>query len=180
MQVNVELWRPVVNYEGGYEVSSFGRVRSLDRQIICSDGRVRNRKGNMMRLSKRQNYLSVELFKNGVGTKRKVAHLVAEAFIGPKPEGLIVLHGPNGSLDNSVFNLSYGTYKDNNYDRLRDGTMPMGETHKRSKLKEADVRGIFYLHELGWSKRQIADFVGVTYQNVHAVLIGKTWKHIVL
>lgn len=177
----VETWRPVANYEGVYEVSNLGRVRTLERRVKFCRGRTRVQKGKILsqKLSDK-GYCYVEFWKNGHRKVKTVAHLVAEAFIGPRPQGLFVLHGPNGKIDNSVQNLSYGTAKENNYDRLRDGTLPLGEMHALSKLTEEKVRLIFYFYNLGWHKKNIAAMMNVTYQNVHAVLIGKTWKHIIL
>lgn len=177
----VETWRPVANYEGAYEVSSLGKVRALERKVKFCRGRSRVQKGKILnqKLSGK-GYYYVELWKDGHKKIKMVAHLVAEAFLGPRPQGLFVLHGPNGKRDNSEQNLSYGTAKENNYDRLRDGTLPLGEIHARSKLTEEKVRLIFYFYDLGWHKKNIAAMMDTTYQNVHAILIGKTWKHIIL
>lgn len=181
MTTNLEVWRPIANYEGFYEVSSFGRVRSLDREIICGDGRRRKIKGKITRQSlKNKRYYCVHLQKDNKEVVALISHLVAEAFIGSRPEGMFVLHGENGSFDNSVQNLRYGTPTENNWDRLRDGTLPMGEVHGMSKLTEDSVRLIFYFYELGWHKKSIAKLFKITYQNVHAIISGKTWKHIIL
>jgi hypothetical protein len=76
--------------------------------------------------------------------------LVAEAFIGPCPEGQEVRHGPKGYADNSVGNLCYGTHAENMADMVRDGTRtgrkPSGKPayvkvgyHPKRKLSEANV-----------------------------------------
>ena len=181
MEESLELWRPVAGYEGWYEVSSKGRVRSLDRIGKGQGSQARFYKGRILAQRKNQKgYLFVELWKNAERSRPQVAHIVARAFIGERPEGLLVLHGPNGKLDNSVLNLSYGTHKENNLDRLRDGTMPLGETHFKAKLTEDDIRIIFALDFLGWHKKNIAKLFNTTYQNIHVILIGNTWKHVIL
>src|SRR5690606_24954075 len=121
--VSEEEWRPVVGYEGLYEVSSLGRVRSLDRwrrgkgrSSVWSPGRVLKPGVHPA------GYLRVALFKSGVKTQDSVHRLVAEAFI-PNPQNLPnVLHGPGGASDNSVGNLRWGTQSDNVRDEIRDGT----------------------------------------------------------
>lgn len=67
-------------------------------------------------------YLSVALSEGGKRTTKQVHRLVAEAWIGPCPNGQEVCHGEGGQLDNSVSNLRYGTRSDNGLDKRRDGT----------------------------------------------------------
>lgn len=105
-----EEWRDIAGFEDLYEVSSLGRVRNVCRGSILSERR--NSDG----------YARVALSREGRYSHRLVHRLVAEAFI-PNPESYpLVLHGPNGPLDNSVDNLRWGTNSDNMRDRRRDGT----------------------------------------------------------
>ena len=82
-----ERWKPVTGYEGIYEVSNHGRVRSVDRTITCSDGRVRRHKGKVLSagLSKRGGYPLVSLYTQGKNQSHYVHSLVAETFIGSRP-----------------------------------------------------------------------------------------------
>jgi hypothetical protein len=120
-------WRDIPGYEAMYQASCEGGIRSLDR--ITPDGRKggtnRNRKGKTLKQIVRNSdgYLAVDLSKDGKTKLASVHILVALAWIGPRPEDMEVRHGPNGQLDNSVNNLSYGTHRDNILlDRRRDGT----------------------------------------------------------
>ena len=123
-----ELWLPVTGYEGLYEVSSWARVKSLHRAITHCDGRVRQYPGKVLKPAPNaKGYLTVSLCKNGVSTTHAIHSLVAAAFIGPRPPGLQVLHGSAGQHNNSPSNLSYGTPKENEADKLRDGTHTRGE-----------------------------------------------------
>ena len=101
----MEEWRPIKDYEGLYEVSNMGRVRSLDRIIIDSKGRKHPFEGKIMKLqSDRYGYLYISLNKNGK-RKFKVHRLVAEAFIS-NPEGKKhVDHINTNKEDNRVENL---------------------------------------------------------------------------
>lgn len=116
--METEIWKDVVGYEGIYDVSDKGRVRSLSR--LNSIGR--KLKGRILKQNPDgSGHLCVALH-NGKQKTRKVHQLVCEAFIGPRPEGKEVCHGPNGQLDNSTSNLCYGTHRENQRDMIRDGT----------------------------------------------------------
>lgn len=120
-----ELWRWVPNYEGIYEVSNMGRVRSIDRAITYYNWRARKTiahkvKGRLLRPGKASNgYFTVAL---GRKNSRTVHSLVAEAFIGPCPAGHEVLHIDGSRVNNCVNNLRYGTRSENNLDAVKHGT----------------------------------------------------------
>ena len=76
-----EEWRDVVGYEGLYQVSNLGNVKSLDRLVICEDGFIRRMKGGLLKQQINHGYMNVRLYKNGVGKTVKVHRAVAMAFI---------------------------------------------------------------------------------------------------
>ena len=118
-----EHWKPVNGYEGIYEASSHGRIRSLDRTITRSDGQVRRLKGRAMRATLNEHgYPFVDLRNQGKRRVRKVHSLVAEAFIGPRPDSMDVCHNDGNPANNHVDNLRYGTRSDNTLDKVRHGT----------------------------------------------------------
>ena len=124
-----EIWRPVVGYEGLYEVSSYGRVRSLDRY----DGRNRFLKGRILTLhTDKDGYLSAYLCSNSKVKGFLVHRLVAQAFI-PNPDNLPIINHKdenpsNDNVDNlewctAKYNSNYGTRNDRiRATRLRNGT----------------------------------------------------------
>lgn len=103
---NTEIWRPVVGYEGLYEVSDQGRVRSLQ------SGKWRNRR--ILKLGKNPNgYLYVKLCKDGKGEGMRVHRVVAEAFI-PNPNHLATVnHKDEDKTNNFASNLEWMSHKDN-------------------------------------------------------------------
>ena len=120
-----ERWRPVVGWENFYEVSNNGIVRSCNRWIpgVNRDGtaRISRFKSRVLKgTPDRNGYLKVNLRDGLGGVKTRLVHcLVAEAFLGSRPEGLVVCHFPDGSWNNRVSNLRYDTHSENERDKRR-------------------------------------------------------------
>lgn len=132
-----EEWLPIVGYEGLYEVSNKGRVRSMDRVVTHTDGRVRSLKGKILSQfphDKAFGYWSVSLSRDGHLRPVYIHVLVAEAFICPRPAGLVVRHGPLGKDFNTPENLCWGTQAEN----LQDITRQQGH---HNALKTQCKRG---------------------------------------
>jgi hypothetical protein len=126
-----ETWKPVPQYEGYYEVSDQGRVRSLDRVILDSRGVTRRFRGvELTPVGPNENYLYPTVFlRTGVRTTRRntrVHVLVAGAFIGPRPVGHDVRHLNGNPGDNRLENLAYGTRSDNMQDASAHGRVWRG------------------------------------------------------
>lgn len=111
-----ERWLDIPGYEGYYQVSNIGRVKSLARGLTKRTRILRAGPGNT------SGHLRVGLCKHGKCKSVFVHKLVAEAWIGPCPTGKQVRHGPGLILDNTVPNLCYGTPMQDLEDRRRDGT----------------------------------------------------------
>lgn len=115
-----EIWRPVVGYEGVYEVSSMGRVRSLERYIVERSGKRRRWSGRM--LTPRLAAKGYHLLTLQGGRHRRLHQLVAEAFLGPCPPGCEVRHRNGDHTDSRLANLAYGTHSENVRDSIEHGT----------------------------------------------------------
>jgi NUMOD4 motif-containing protein/HNH endonuclease len=125
-----ETWQPVVGYEGLYEVSDMGRVRSVDRMVwrdgaqyskphqVPKPGRIKS--SHIQELG----YVGVMLWRDGKVSNLRVHRLVLEAFVGPAPEDMETLHGNGVRHDNRLVNLRWGTWAENYADRVRHGTAP--------------------------------------------------------
>lgn len=109
-----EIWKPIKDYEGCYEASNLGRIRSLDRWVSNGKG-IRLAKGKVLHPTpKHHNYLTVLLSKDGVKKRRHVHRLVAQAFI-PNPDDLPQInHKDENPINNCVDNLEWCTAKYNN------------------------------------------------------------------
>lgn len=118
-----EEWRPVVGYEGWYEVSNLGRVRGLTRWVSAKDGGRQLVRGRVKRLfnNPRGNVI-VLLHRNGQQRCCVVSRLVAASFIGPCPIDMEVCHNNGDHTDNRPENLRYDTHRENIVDQVRHGT----------------------------------------------------------
>lgn len=154
-----ELWRPVSGYEGRYEVSDLGQVRSF----MSNSGAVMD----IPRLLKpriRRRYLSVTLYKNRKGIAYSVHRLVAEAFIGMCPDGWQVDHINRNNLDNRQANLRYVTPTINSLNKA---------TIKLDELSAFEIR---MRARDGERKKDLAEEFGISRQMVRAIEVGRTWK----
>lgn len=107
-------WRPVAGYEGYYEVSSDGQVRSAMRR--------KGSKGGVLKAgTTKAGYKLVSLWRDGKGLSCNVHRLVAAAFLGPCPPGMEVRHLDGDPTNNDVANLRYGTGSENCQDITRHG-----------------------------------------------------------
>ena len=110
-------WRPVPGYEGLYEVSSFGDIKSKPRPRT---------KGGLLKPSSRDgNYLNIELSKDGEQKTFRIHVLVLLAFKGPRPDGYVGRHLNGDNKDNWVGNLEWGTKSDNAKDMVKHGRCPL-------------------------------------------------------
>ena len=115
IQNTKEIWKDVPGYEGYYQVSDLGRVRSLDRNIVHIDGKRRFIKGKLIKGSVNNGYRLTTLRKSSIGRTFKFSQLVAMAFLGHDPNGhdLVVDHINGDKSDDRVENLRIVTHRAN-------------------------------------------------------------------
>lgn len=128
-----EIWKDIEGYEGVYQVSNLGRVRSLDRTYLLNDGRSQTARGRIMsQADTKCGYKGIKLRGGGIRKGFRVHRLVAQAFI-PNPDNLpLVNHIDEDKHNNIVSNLEWCTHKYNtNY-----GSAPkkMSESHKNNPI----------------------------------------------
>ena len=120
-----EEFRPVPGYEGYYEVSNFGNVKSLINDMILSPG-----------LS--NNYYTVDLCKDGKGNSMRIHVLVAMAFLGHEPDGykIVVDHIDNNKLNNKLTNLQLISHRENSSKDKKNGSSQYtGVSWKKNRNK---------------------------------------------
>ncbi|MGP5931644.1 NUMOD4 motif-containing HNH endonuclease [Corynebacterium glyciniphilum] len=119
-----EEWRPIPGYEGRYEASSTGRIRSVTRRMTFSNGHQRLHRGRVLKActSRDDPHLRIPL-RDGAKKRTYFVHsLICATFLGPRPDGADVCHNNGDATDNRVENIRYDTRASNIADAVRHGT----------------------------------------------------------
>lgn len=185
--IMVELWLPVQGWEGAYEVSNHGRVRSLDRIVSISKSPVpgyplqQRWPGKILRTPASKNGYPMVSFTRmgGVHQYRYVHELVATAFHGPRPPNLEVCHYDGVRTNCCAWNLRWDTRKENSHDRFRHGTVrpPKGEAAVAAKLTEDNVVWIRSQPKTT-PARVMAETLKVAVSTIYGAGHGHTWAHL--
>jgi len=154
--MNGEIWKDIPNYEGYYQASNIGRIRSLDRTVTFSNGYDRFYKGRIIEGTVNKGYRRATLCINGIGRNFKFSQLVAMAFLGHEPSGmdLVVDHINGEKSDDRVENLRIVTNRANSTTCFRSN------------------KGSFSSEYVGvnWSKSKSKWQVGIQYKGVRVHL----------
>ena len=162
-----ENWKQILDYPD-YDVSDLGRVQSL------KFGKTRILKPN----DNGNGYLRVNLYANGKRKKRKVHRLVAEAFLGPRPEGHEVNHKDGIKSHNKATNLEWVTSAENQAHASSLGLKACGEQNGSSKLTTAQVIEMRRLHALGQTHRKLGNLFGLHHSTVGRIVRFERWRHV--
>ena len=150
----LEEWKPVANYENLYSISNLGRVYGVKRKKILRQ--FKDLRGKQW----------VSLCQEGKRKSHLVANLIAAAFIGPAPEGLVAVRGPLGEAYSGVENLSYEPD-------------PLIDRCNRPKLTREQVLEIRARYqERGLSLTKTAEQYGVSIPTIHHIIKRNIWKHV--
>lgn len=182
----LELWSDIEGYEGHYQVSNLGRVRSLDRGMYVRQDRYKqprwtNRKGKILNIYlDGKGYQMVRPCLFGISKTLMVHRLVATAFV-PNPDGKPAVNHINANhLDNRASNLEWCTTKENNHHTIKLGRKPYanGSMGLASKLNADQVKIIKSLILAGEHDVAIAKQFNVSRTNIFSIRKGNTWTHI--
>lgn len=146
-----ERW---VRVHANYEVSDLGRVRNSNTGHILVPMRTGTKRAGSQRSKVR--------FSTKPRIDADVAHLVLEAFIGPRPEGLIAMHADDDSSNNALSNLSWGTHADNANDMVERGRggnqkLTLAQRREIGQRRAAGEPGVALAKEYGVSAQRICD-----------------------
>jgi predicted XRE-type DNA-binding protein len=165
-----EEWRKI-NWSEDYEVSNLGRVRSWKPY-----GRSKNKpiKPYIKSQWLLNGYPAV-IITNGKDRKSCMVHtLVAESFIGPRPDGYVIAHKDDNRKNNKLNNLRYATRSDNIKDALKNNKMKVGENHPNAKLSSLQVAEVRHLViDLGWTHQRVANLFNVSKSSVNQIINNK-------
>lgn len=113
-QFDGEIFKDIPGYEGLYQCSSLGRVKSLERKIIYPNGSLQPYRERFLKQAQQKlGYLIVVLYKDGIVKTIFVHYLVMLTFVSPRPEGMEIDHKNTIRVDNRLSNLHYCTRKEN-------------------------------------------------------------------
>lgn len=178
---NTEIWRSIPGFEGSYEASDLGRIRSVARVVPSTrNGRAATRASPSKVLKPHLNvarggYYSVKTSVDNHPVTKAVHSLVCSAFHGPRPDGMTAAHNNGVSTDNRAANLRWATMASNHADKLKHGTLLRGVTNAQAKLRDAEARAIKFSTE---NKHVLAERFGVSEATVRFIRSGKRWAHI--
>jgi hypothetical protein len=177
MQSNyTEVWKDIPGYEGFYQASSKGRIRSVSRIVRRKNGFARW-SGKILRPapSTESGHLVVRLSKLGKAEMFGVHVLILMAFVGPCPKGMEGCHGDGRPGNNSIDNLRWDTHRNNQRDMQKHGTANFikGERHQNAKLSDEQALKIRQLRKCGWGRNQLAKKFNVTGGTIHNIVYGQ-------
>lgn len=174
---------PISGWEGLYEVTSGGEVRRLPTRRArlgrwglyeyTDAGRV------LRQIARADGYRLVTLVDGQRRERRRVHHLVLEAFVGPRPAGMEGCHADGDPSNNALANLRWDTHQGNVADTVRhgragNGGLPGGR-NPSARLTDEDVAEVRHRLSAGVSHRLIAAAFGVSKGAITKINRGRTW-----
>ena len=176
-----EVYIDIKGYEGYYQVSNHGNVRSLDRETVNAIGAKRKHKGKVLTpFINSTGYCYVTL-SNGNSRKNKRLHcLVARAFL-PNPESKRTVNHINGKKsDNNLCNLEWATDSENHTHAFETGLKELCGVAKRDrKLTNTQVLEIRNLiKQGGLTQKQIGEMFNVYRTTISDIKLGKRFKDV--
>lgn len=172
--METEIWKDIPDYKGYYQVSNFGRVKSLSRIKMNKGVGIQYTSDRIIKQGLSKGYFSVFLYKDKTRKSFSVHVLVAICFLGHKPGrhlGIVVDHVNNIKTDNMVTNLQLISYsKNRSKDIVRD--LPTGVTIDNSMKKKycARIRHNGEYKKLGYFYTQ--EEAGEAYSNAYFMIHG--------
>lgn len=173
----MDTWVDIPGFEGFYEVSDKGVVRSKERSVLS-----RNRFGEFVRTYKSaekapgvgtDGYPMVSLCRDGKQKSYRLSRIVLLSFIGPGPDGAEACHSDHNKLNNELENLHWGTRRENEAEKTQSGRRPKSTVNK---LTRDDAVAIRSLHASGQSLKRIAELFKTHHSNVWLIVKGHTWQ----
>jgi len=165
------IWKDVIGYNGLYEISNYGDVKSIGR---------RGNKGTMLlKPLNIKGYHAVWLSKNNKRKRNQIHRLVATAFIDNPHNKPQVNHMDGVKTNNNVNNLEWNTCSENQLHSYRTGLVisQKGEQHGRAKLREQDVLDIRKLNKF-FKQVELAKIFNVSKQSINLIVNNKQWVHL--
>ena len=164
-----EIWRDIPDYEGIYQVSNLGRIKSLDRYVKRGKSGF-FKEGQIQKLQNNGNgYLYKQLKHEGRHRNFYIHRLVLMVFIGERPDGMVICHKDGDTTNNNLNNLRYDTPLENNIDQFRHGI-------EKGKLSNNDVLKVRKMYKDGYKTKEISEFFNVGKWVVQRINSGENYS----
>lgn len=175
--VYTEQWKDIKGYEGIYQISDFGRVKSLAKAWSVG------KKGDTILKSgsHKQGYRNVTLCVDKVKSVKLVHRLVASHYCKNENNYKIVNHLDSVTNNNFKNNLEWTTYTGNAIHGFNFGFRigRKGSSHHNVKLTELEILEIKKVYKTGnYSQKKVADLFKISQTHVQRIISGKRWNHI--
>jgi hypothetical protein len=177
----MEEWVAVEDYEGLYEVSNLGKVRSIARKITYSDGRVYNYSSKILSVNFCGKYKLpyVHLYKESKRESRLLHRVVAKAFIPNSDNKTDVNHIDGDRKNNASSNLEWTTRLENMQHGFETGLINnTGINHGNNIYSEDQIQEVVNMIFLGYKQGEISNKTKVKIGTIQAIRQGKQWTHI--
>lgn len=174
--MDMEEWKAIPGFEGIYEASTLGRIRSVDR---IERDRPLPRKGKVLATYRQAGkHTHVTLYLHGKRIMCKVHRLVLLTFSGEPESGQEGDHINFDRDDNSVTNLRWLSKLENMRHSFKAGRHALGEAKPGSKLNPEKVRKIVEMRKGGRKRSEIAKQFGVSETVIWQIATGRSWRHV--
>jgi hypothetical protein len=170
-----EIWKDIKDYEGLYQISNLGKIKSLARKTnnqFCKEDIILK-----LWLSP-TGYLVINLHKNGKMKYFTVHRLVLKNFVSNPLNKLEINHKDGNKQNNNLNNLEWATSSENHKHAFKLNLMDnKGEQNPQHKLTEWDVKMIrkMYKNTTYWTQQKLADLFGISRGNIYHIVNNKTW-----
>lgn len=171
-----EFWKDIPGFEGEYQASTHGRIRSLRFRNGTAD--VPRGEPKLLTPYESNKYLRVTVSSHGDQTCQYVHRLVLLTFYGLPEHGHECSHQDGNRLNNFASNLRWSSRKDNAQMRQVHGTEPRGEQRINARLRDQDIPVIRERIAAGHTDTEIAHDYGVSSGTIHSVRTGRAWTHV--
>jgi len=179
--IEKEIWKDIKGYEGFYQVSNLGNIKSLKSFLFTKSGIKKQRRERLMNQTIKYNGYKTIMFSINNNHKRFHVHrIVAQTFIlniENKPQ---VNHKNGIKADNRVENLEWVTASENSIHAIKNNLIKTGEDSSYSKLTKNQVLIIRRLFKINpnFNKTYVAKKLGVRDTTIHKIINNQRWKHL--
>ena len=176
----MEVWMDIEGYEGYYQVSNMGKVKSLKRNVKHYIGGTKTINERLLKNTVVNGYHQVDLSKQGIRKRFLVHRLVANAFIENPKKKLQVNHIDGDKTNNNTSNLEWVTASENvTHGHLTGLHQAMsGSKNGHAKLSESQVLKIRHEYSQGETQKELAKKFKVSTWTIQGIVENRTWKNV--